>query len=338
MIVDLHAHVIPDRLAPVGKGEGKPGPSVEPGEDAATRLLENGPMRFSASQTFFASEARLEALDANGVDAEVVSPMPPLLDYSLPAEEGLELSRRVNEFVVRLCEAEPNRLLGLGMVPLQDAEVAATELAEVKAMGLKGVEIASNAGGRSLGDEHFFGFFEEAERLELPVFVHALNPTLGERLTRAAGPTFAVTTEIAITAASIVTGGLAQRCPNLRLCFSHGAGGFPLMLPRAHWFWGRTWDELPTEEKTEGPSPTELARQYYYDALVFDRRALRFLIDLLGQDRLVIGTDFPAMPREQPIAKTLRSMDLPADVLEDICWNNAFRFLGIEPPKGGGAA
>ncbi len=333
MIVDLHAHVIPDRLAPVGKGEGKPGPSIGPGEDAATRLLENGPMRFPAKAVFFASEARLEAQDENGVDLEVVTPMPPLLDYSLPGSEGLELSRRVNEFVVGLCAADPSRILGMGMVPLQDVDLATKELAELKAMGLVGVEIASNASGLSLGDEHFYAFFEEAERLDLPVFVHALNPTFAERLPRAAGPTFSVMTEIAVTAASVVTGGLPGHCPNLRLCFSHGAGGFPLTLPRAYWFWGGSWDELPPVRETEGPSPSEIARKYYYDSLVFDRRALRLLIDLLGQDRLLVGTDFPAMPREQPIAKTLRSMDLPADVVEDICWNNAFRFLGIEPPK-----
>lgn len=332
MIVDLHAHVIPDQLSPVGKGE-KPGPSIGPGEDAATRLLENGPMRFPAKAVFFASEARLEALDENGVDCEVVSPMPPLLDYSLPGAEGLELSRRVNEFVVRMCEADPTRILGMGMVPLQDVDLATKELAELKAMGLKGVEIASNASGLSLGDEHFFGFFEEAERLELPIFVHALNPTFGERLPRAAGPTFSVMSEIGITAGSVVSSELPARCPDLRLCFSHGAGGFPLTLPRAHWFWGGTWDELPAERETTGPSPIEVARKYYYDSLVFDRRALRFLIDMLGHDRLLVGSDFPAMPREQPIAKTLRSMDLPADVVDDICWNNAFRFLGIEPPK-----
>ena len=332
MIVDLHAHVIPDKLSPVGKGEGHPGPSVGPGQDAATRLLENGPMRFPAKAVFFASEARLEALDANGVSVEVVSPMPPLLDYSLPGAEGLELSRRVNDFVAGLCAAAPTRICGMGMVPLQDVDLATNELAALKAMGLSGVEVASNAGGLSLGDEHFFAFFEEAERLELPVFVHALNPTFGERLPRAAGPTFSVMTEIAVTAASVVTGGLPERCPNLRLCFSHGAGGFPLTLPRAYWFWGGTWDELPPERETQGPSPIELARKYYYDSLVFDRRALTLLIDVLGHERLLVGTDFPAMPREQPIARTLRSMDLPAHVVEDICWHNAFRFLGTEPP------
>jgi aminocarboxymuconate-semialdehyde decarboxylase len=334
MLIDLHAHVIPDELEPVGSADA-PGPHIERSlDDEAVRLLVNGKgMRFPASRFFYASEARLEALERNGLDAEVVSPMPPLLDYSLPGKEGLELSRRVNEFVVRICEAAPDRLLGMGMVPMQDVDLATRELAEIASMGLKAVEIASNANGTSVGDERFLSFFEEAERLGLPIFVHALAPTFMDRMPRSAGPSFAVMAEQAVAAASVIMGELPTRCPKLRLCFSHGAGGMPFMLARAHYFWGHTWDEAPPEGEVEGVSPSEIARRYYYDAHPIDRRALRLLIDTLGDTQLVVGTDFPAMPREMPCAKTLRSMELAPEVLENITWNNAFRFLGIEPPK-----
>jgi aminocarboxymuconate-semialdehyde decarboxylase len=83
----------------------------------------------------------------------------------------------------------------------------------------------------------------------------------------------------------------------------------------------------------DGPSPMDYARRFYYDSMVFDRRALRFLVDLLGADRLLVGSDFPAMLREDPAGRTLRSLDLPADQLEDITWHNAFRWLGIAPPR-----
>lgn len=332
MLIDLHAHVIPDELAPAGPPD-RPGPHVAHDlDDGAVRLLLNGRgMRFPAHRDYFSSEARLEALGRNGLDAEVVSPMPPLLDYSLTGEEGRELSRRVNEFVVRICEADPNRLLGMGMVPLQDVEIAAGELAGLKAMGLKAVEIVSNIQGRSIGDEHFFPFFEEAERLDLPVFVHATVPSFMDRMPASAGPGLAVMVEQAVGATSVIMGGLPQRCPDLRLCFSHGGGGMPFMLPRAHYFWAHTWNEAPPEEPVDGVSPSEIARRYYYDAHPIDERAFRLLIDMVGDDRLVVGTDFPAMPRETPCAKTLRAMDLGEDALENITWRNCFRFLGIEP-------
>ena len=89
--------------------------------------------------------------------------------------------------------------------------------------------------------------------------------------------------------------------------------------------------------RAEGISPAELTRRFYYDGLVFDRRALRFLIELVGHRQVLVGSDFPAMPREDPCARTLRSLDLPADALDDITWHNTFRFLGIEAPQLVGA-
>jgi aminocarboxymuconate-semialdehyde decarboxylase len=203
---------------------------------------------------------------------------------------------------------------------------------EVKAMGLAGIEIGSNVDGASLGDPRFVDCFLEAERLEVPIFVHAVNPALGSRLPGSAMASFGFASEIALAAASVVMGGLAERCPSLRLAFSHGAGGFPLMLTRGQWFWGRTWNEEPPAEAPSSPSPSALARRFYYDALVFDRRALRYLIDMLGSDRLIVGTDFPAMPREQPAGRTLLSMGLPKEVQDDITWNNCWRFLGRPAP------
>jgi aminocarboxymuconate-semialdehyde decarboxylase len=312
MLVDMHAHVVPEGF---------------PDLDERVAAL------VSRERAFFDPERRLAAMAAGGVDVEVISPLPPLLRYDPPATRARDLGRLVNESIMQVCAAGPGRLLGLGTVPLQDPDLAAEELSEIKRTGLQGIEIGSNVGGVSLGDERFLGFFQEAERLGVPIFVHALNPTFVERLPAAAFPTFAFATEIGLAAASMVTEGLAEKCPGLRLAFSHGAGGFPLMLTRANWFWGRTWNEEPGPGQ-EAPSPTESARRFWYDTLVFDHRALRYLIDMIGPRQLLIGTDFPAMAREEPAGRTLRSMGLPADVVEDITWNNCFRFLGIEPPAG----
>lgn len=334
MLIDIHAHVIPDELSPAGPAD-HPGPHTEHhADDESMRLLLNGKgMRFPASRFFFAAEARLEALEANGLDAEVLSPMPPLLDYSLPGEQGAALSQRVNEFVAQICEADPSRLIGLGMVPMQDVELATKQLAEVKALGLKGVEVTSNANGISIGDSHFLDFFEEAQRLDLAVLVHATMATFMDRMPSSAGPSFAIMAEQAVGATSVIMGELPNRCPDLRLCFTHGAGGLPFMLSRAHYFWGRTWDDAPPEGEVTGTSPTEIARRYFYDAHPIDRRVIRLLIDMLGDTQVMLGSDFPAMPREMPFARTMRSMDLPAEVSDNVTWNNAFRFLGIDPPK-----
>jgi aminocarboxymuconate-semialdehyde decarboxylase len=274
VLVDAHAHMLP-RDYP--KDAPACFPQMEPATASTDRTLIFGATRFRARDVFFEAERRLEAQDASGVDAEVLTPMPPLLRYDLAVADGLALARHVNEVTAQLCSFDPARLVGLGMVPLQDPDAAAVELAAIGDLGLAGVEIASNVLGASIGEERFLPFFAEAARLSLAVFVHAM-PGANDRLPRKATGTFVVGLEGALAAASLITG-------------------------------------------------------FYYDTLVFDRRAVRFLVDYLGPDRLLVGSDFPAMPREDPAGRTLRSLDLSPAVLEDITWNNAFRWLGVKPDR-----
>ncbi|MEU2348905.1 amidohydrolase family protein [Modestobacter sp. NPDC049651] len=333
MLVDAHAHLLP-RDYPADAPACFP--RMEPVDGDTARTLVFGQMRFTARDVFFDAERRIQEQDASGVDVEVLSPMPPLLRYDLPAEDGLSLARWVNEFTATLCATAPDRFKGLGMVPLQDPDAAAAELKAIRDQGLNGIEIASNVLGKSIGDERFLPFFQEVERLGLSVFVHAM-PSPTERLPMKAMGTYVVGVEGAFAAGSMVTGGTAEACPDLRISFSHAAGGFPLMLPRANYFWSGSWNEEPVDPTRavmhdDGPAPVELARRFWYDSMVFDRRALRFLIDYLGADRLLVGSDFPAMLREDPAAATLRSMGLPPEEFAAIASGNAFRWLGIDPP------
>jgi len=334
VLVDAHAHLLP-RDYPADAPECFP--RMEPIDGDTARLLLFGSTRFRARDAFFDAERRIAEQDASGVDVEVLSPMPPLLRYDLPAAEGLSLARHVNEFTAQLVASAPERFVGLGMVPMQDPDAAAAELKAVRDQGLAGVEIASNVLGTSIGDERFLPFFTELQRLELVVFVHAM-PSPTPRLPASAMGTYVVGMEGLLAAASMITSGTAAACPDLRICFSHAAGGFPLVVPRAQYFWGGTWnEEPPVPERAiahdDGPSPLEYARRFYYDSMVFDRRALRYLVDLLGADRLLVGSDFPAMPRESPAGRSLRSLDLDPALLERITWHNAWSWLGTPPPR-----
>jgi aminocarboxymuconate-semialdehyde decarboxylase len=332
VLVDAHTHLLP-RDYPADAPDCFPQMAPVDGDTARDLLF--GPMRFRARDVFFDAERRVAAQDTEGVDVEVLSPMPPLLRYDLPAADGLSLARHVNEFAAALHAGAPDRLITLGMVPMQDPDAAAAELKAIRDQGLSGVEITSNVLGSSIGDDRFRGFFTEAQRLDLPVFVHAM-PALTDRLPPSTMGTYVVGLEGAMAAASMIAGGTAEACPDLRISFSHAAGGFAMMLPRAQYFWGGTWnEEPPIPEKAiahVGPAPMDLARRFYYDATVFDRRAVRYLVDLLGADRLLVGSDYPAMPRETPAAATVRSVELTPDQLEDITWRNAFRWLGTDPP------
>jgi len=331
MIVDAHAHFLPKDY-PADAPECFP--AMEPIEDTADRMLVFGNTRFQAREAFFEAERRIEEMDASGVGAEVISPMPPLLRYDLPEGDGAALARHVNEFTAEMTSHDPNRLIGIGMAAMQSPDRATEELSAIKELGLAGVEIASNILGDSIGHEKFLPFFQEAERLELSVFVHAM-PAPTERLPNSGMGTYVVGIEGMLAAASLILGGTAEACPNLRVSFSHAAGGLAMILPRANYFWGGSWNEEPRDLSRavmpdDGPSPMDYARRFYYDSMVFDHRTIRYLIDLLGADRLLVGSDFPAMLREDPIAKTLKSMDLPEEDWQNIAHRNAMRWLGRE--------
>lgn len=334
MIVDAHAHFLPKSYPDDAP---KCFPHMDPIDGSDDLLLVFDQMRFPAKQVFFEAEKRIEAQEASGTSAEVVSPMPPLLRYDLPAGDGLSLAQHVNDFAAELTSHDPDRLIGLGMVPMQDPDAATAELQKIRDRGLAGVEIASNILGSSIGDERFLPFFQEAERLDLAVFVHAM-PSMSDRLPPAAMGTYIVGIEGMYAAASLILGGTAEACPDLRVSFSHAAGGFAMSLPRANYFWGGSWNEEPRDLERavmpdDGPSPLEYARRFYYDSMVFDRRAIRYLVDLLGADRLLVGSDFPAMLREDPIARTLRQVGLSDDEWADIAARNAYRWLGIDAPR-----
>jgi aminocarboxymuconate-semialdehyde decarboxylase len=343
VLIDMHAHAIPREFPPVGaRAAGARWPRMEAAEGGARRLLPGGPGGgglLSQPVCWDVAERR-RAMQANGVDAEVVSPMPGLLGYAFSPADGLDLCRHVNEVIADLTQAESQRFFGLGSVPMQDPTLAAKELSNVKRQGLLGVEIASNVNGISLGDDRFVDFFEEAESQDLAIFVHGLAPTFGDRYPPSAGGGFGVAAEISIGAISLLASGIFDKCPNLRIALSHGAGGFPLMLTRAQFFWGRTWNEEQGADSVVGgvgakpfeTSPAAQARRFFYDSLVFDRRALRYLVDMLGARQLLIGTDHPFMERERPVGKTLRSLDLSESDVADITWNNCFRWLGTHPP------
>ena len=328
--IDMHAHVTPFEFPPANGRQ--PWPVVEAADN--DRVMTLGEARSANAELSYNRERRLQNMAEHEVDAEVISPPPPLLVYSMPGEVGRDFCRVVNEAVLEFCHAEPRRFFGLGIVPLQDPDMAARDLSDLKQAGLLGVEVASNINGRSIADAAYLGFFQECQRLDLPVLVHAVSPVVGGHLPGRASGSFGFAAEIGLAAAGLLTGGTMEACPGLRVALSHGGGGFPLMLTRAQYFWGRTWNEEPPAEGAgQGPSPVETARRFYFDALVFDHRALRYMLEILGPKQLMLGSDFPAMPREKPAGKTLRSMELPAGALEDITWNNAFRWLGISPPQ-----
>lgn len=327
MIIDCHAHMIPWSLPESGDPRH---PRFEP-QQAGEWLLTAGAERYVAkTPVWFETDLRLEALESAGVDIEVVSPMPYLLDYSLRQSSALELSRSINERVAEMTAESAGRIQGLGAVPLQAPEVAAGELSSIATLGLRGVEVGSHINGVSIGDRRFLPFFQEVERLGLAVFVHAISPAIGDRLPDDDDNAFGFAHEAGLAVTSLVAGGTLAACPDLRVSVSHGGGGAPLMLGRAQYFATGRWTthDDPTFD-TEQPSPIELASRLFYDSLMYDTRAVEFLAARVGLGQILLGSDFPGVERPVPTTAPLEPAGSDVD-LAVIAGSNALRYLAIE--------
>jgi len=261
------------------------------------------------------------------VARQALSPMPELLSYWLPLEDGKALIRYLNEQIAEMVALAPQRFVGLGAVPLQDVDSAILELDFlIKELKFSGVEIASHVNGVSIGDARFEPFFAAAENRGAAIFVHALRPAGQDRIVGAfTEQAVCFPGDIALAAASMITGGIAARHPKLRIAFSHGGGALSILLPRLV----HAWNAMPKARESLAESPAVYARRFFYDALVFDPAAVRFVIDSFGSSQICIGSDYPFnMGDNDPVA-TLGKAGLDAATVAAIQSTNARRFLGL---------
>jgi aminocarboxymuconate-semialdehyde decarboxylase len=254
--------------------------------------------------------------------------MPELLSYWLPMPDGGTLIRYLNEQIAAMVARAPGRFTGLGAVPLQDIEKAIEELHFVtRQLGFAGVEIASHVNGVSIGAARFEPFFAAAEEMGAAIFVHALRPAGQERIVGAfAEQAVCFPGDIALACASMITGGIAARHPRLRIAFSHGGGAMAILLPRLV----HAWKAVPKARESLTESPADTARRFYYDHLVFDPAAVRFVAATFGASQMLVGSDYPFNMGDPDPAGTLQKAGLdPAATAA-----NARRFLGLpEAPR-----
>ena len=326
--IDIHNHVVPERFpAYAGKGKDVPWPSMAEAHACHKHVMISGKVYRTVSDGCWSAPRRIEDMGGMRVARQAISPMPELLSYWLPLDDARAMIRYLNEQIAEMIAFAPGRFIGLGAVPLQDEDSAIRELEYVlRDLKFSGIEIASHVNGVSIGDARFEPFFAAAEKAGAAIFVHALRPAGQDRIV-GAFPEQAVCFpgDIALAAASMITGGIAARHPKLRIAFSHGGGGLSLLLPRLV----HAWKKIPKAKESLAESPAVYAKRFYYDALLFDPAAVRFVVDAFGKSQIVIGTDYPfAMGDSDPVG-TLQQAGFDSGVIEAITSINARRFLGL---------
>ncbi|HEV8440800.1 MAG TPA: amidohydrolase family protein [Methylomirabilota bacterium] len=274
-------------------------------------------------------EERLADMDSLGVDVHVVSPYVGFYNYHLDAKLAAATAQATNDEISAMTRAWPRRFAGLGTLPMQDVKAAIGELERcMTGLGLKGVEINDHVNGRTLDDAEFRPFWKAAEQLGALIFFHQGGETLvTPRTTRYHLPnTIGNLVDRAVTFATLVSGGVMDECPDLKICLGHGGGYTCYGIGRMDHGWQARAEARAHITKP----PSAYLRRFYYDCIVYTEPALRFLIDTVGADRVVFGTDWPYdMALDWPVAWILGMQSLSQEEKEAILWRNLERVLNL---------
>ena len=334
-IVDVHAHHFPRALAERGlTPQGPRWPHLEPGAEGSGRILVGDSVFRQVTSDLWDVAERVAVLDRTGIATQVVSPVPVMLTYWADGPSAAAYARAVNTTLAEDVAQAPERLVGLGTVPLQAPELAVEELRHaVTTLGLRGVEIGSSAEGVDLDAAALRPYWEAAQELDALVLVHPMDG--GGGVVRRAGQPYdfgaGMLTDTALAAGSLVFGGVLEEFPRLTVCLVHGCGAFPWLYPRmrlADQVWGNG-DPAAADARV---------RSLWVDTLVFDSEHLRLLVHRFGPDKVVVGTDHPFFPAVTPDVE--RFVTEAADIgaiaradVEAVLSGNARRLLaGSESP------
>jgi aminocarboxymuconate-semialdehyde decarboxylase len=274
-------------------------------------------------------EERLADMDSLGVDVHVVSPYVGFYNYHLPVDVARATSAATNDEIAGMIRAWPERFAGLGTLPMQDVKAAMSEMERcMTQLGLKGVEINDHVNGRTLDEPEFRPFWKAAQELGALVFFHQGGDTVvTPRSARYHLPnTIGNLADRAVTFATLVFGGVMDEFPDLKICLGHGGGYTCFGIGRMDHGW-----QVRSEARVHiTQPPSAYLGRFYYDCIVYTEPALRFLIDSVGADRVVFGTDWPYdMALDWPVAWVLGMKGLSQDEKEAILWKNLERLLGL---------
>ena len=329
--IDIHTHILPKTWPDLREKYGYGGfVNLDHHKFGCARMMIDGKFFREIEANCWDPQVRLDEVTPHGVDVQVLSTVPVMFNYWAKPEDTLDLSKILNDHIAGIVNEFPKRFIGLGTIPMQAPKLAIKELERcVKELNLAGVQIGSHINDWNLNDEKLFSIFQAAEELGAAIFVHPWDMIGSDKM-----PDYwlawlvGMPAETSLAICSMIFGGVFEKLQKLRVAFAHGGGSFPGTVGRIE----RGFLVRPNLCAVDNNvNPKEYLGKFYLDSLVHDPKALHYIIELVGEDKIVLGTDYPFPLGEHIAGKMIESMDdLSESTKQILLSGSALNWLGLK--------
>lgn len=327
--IDMHSHIIPKVMPNWTEkfGYGK-FIHLEHNEDGTADMMQGGQFFRRIKDNCWDEVLRIPEYDKFNTQVQVVCTIPVMFSYWAEPKDCLELSEFLNDHIAELVHKFPKNYIGLGTIPMQDEQLAIKELERIKSVGLVGIQIGSNINDENLNEEKFFAIFQACERLDLAVMVHPWQMMGFDSMKKYWLPWLVgMPAETSRAACSLIFGGVLEKLPSLRVCFSHAGGSFLPTLGRIEHGFNCRPDLVAIDNER---NPREYLGKFWVDCITHDIDALRYILKLQGSKRVCLGSDYPFPLGDLEIGKFIEDSDLSIEIKEDIFSTSTLEWLKLD--------
>src|SRR5579864_6065045 len=330
-VIDIHNHFFPQTWPDLAKRYGTPNwPRIKHTEPGKAEIMIGDRFFRHIYSACWDPEVRLQEMDRDGVEMQVLSATPVLFAYERPVEHALDCARLFNDAALELCSRGKGRLKSLCQVPLQDIDASCEELSRCMRAGHFGVQIGNHVGEKNLDDPGIVTFLHHCADEGAAVLVHPWDMLAPQRMPKYMMPwTVGMPAETHLGIVAMILGGAFDKLSvNLKICFAHGGGSFAFLLGRLE----NAWRHHPVAHGSCDLPPSSYLSRFYVDSAVFDERALQFLVGTMGSERVMLGSDYPFPLGEHRVGSLIRSSQLTSQEKARLLGENAAAFLGLAQP------